>query len=508
MARSEQLQEEREDDEARVTSPLRRRSLLLLAASLGGCAGSLNSLGEFAVRTTDKANALFQPAAKRRYANPVIEGGHPGPSVCRVGDDFFLVSGSFDMLPGLPIHHSRDLINWRLLTHAVTRDTELLGAGGFSAPVLRWKDGRFMLSATCATGTVTMTARDIMGPWSVPQPGEAVSPLIERGGFFYRLLKQGEGWDSGLCVERARTPQGPFEPCPANPIASQRNNALEALQMLGQGDLVQAANGRWWLLIEGSRLAGRAQPLGSEVLLAPVGWGADGWPVVNEGRPVTMELAVDDLPPPRPWPALPVREEFKGPGLPPHWTFLRGLAGGLWDLSERPGWLRLKGTTVGLADASGTPAFVGRALTRQNLQASTLLDFAPLAKDQQAGLALRMDENHHALLRLSGIPVRRVELVLRSAGKERILATAPLGPASFGPVRLQLDAQADRYEFAFAGEGMEMTPLGSVPITVLAGLDLALDPASRGRGLSVGVYASGPGSMPPADLQSFDWVQR
>lgn len=504
MGQDEHLQEHEE----RASALSRRAVLPLLAASLAGCAGPLTALGQFAEKATDKANALFQPAPRRRYANPVIEGGHPGPSICRVGDDFFLVSSSFDLLPGLPIHHSRDLINWRLLTHAVMADTELLGAGGFSAPVLRCKDGRFLLSATCSAGSVRMTARDIMGPWSAPQLGEAVSPLIERGGFFYRLFTRGQGWDTGLCIERAHTLQGPFEPCPANPIASQRNNALEPLQMLGQGDLVQAANGNWWLLIEAARLDGRALPLGLEVLLAPLSWDDAGWPVVNDGRPITMELAVDRLPPTRAWPAPPAHEEFKGPGLPPHWTFLRSLAGGLWDLSERPGWLRLKGTAVSLADAAGTPAFVGRGLTRQNLQASTLLDFAPLAKDQQAGLALRMDENHHALLRLTGVPARRVELVLRSAGAEHVVATAPLGPASFGPVRLQVDAQADRYEFAFAGEGMDWAPLGDVPIAALAGLDLALDPASRGRGLFVGVYASGPGSMPPADFQSFDWVQR
>jgi beta-xylosidase len=118
-----------------------------------------------------------------------------------------------------------------------------------------------------------------------------------------------------------------------------------------------------------------------------------------------------------------------------------------------------------------------------------------------------MDENHHAVLRLSGMPVRRVELALRTAGKESLIATAPLGPASFGPVRLQVDAQADRYEFSFAGEGMDWTVLGTVGVSSLAGLDLALDSATRGRGLTVGVYASGFGPMPPADFQSFDWVR-
>lgn len=46
------------------------------------------------------------------YQNPVIPGFHPDPSVCRVGDDFYLVNSSFQYFPGVPLFHSKDLTNW------------------------------------------------------------------------------------------------------------------------------------------------------------------------------------------------------------------------------------------------------------------------------------------------------------------------------------------------------------------------------------------------------------
>ncbi len=47
------------------------------------------------------------------YANPVLPGFHPDPSVCRVGADYYLVNSSMEYFPGVPIFHSRDLVHWR-----------------------------------------------------------------------------------------------------------------------------------------------------------------------------------------------------------------------------------------------------------------------------------------------------------------------------------------------------------------------------------------------------------
>lgn len=59
------------------------------------------------------------------YANPVIPGFHPDPSVCRVGDEFFLVTSTFTWFPGVPIFRSSNLVDWELIGHVLDRPSQL-----------------------------------------------------------------------------------------------------------------------------------------------------------------------------------------------------------------------------------------------------------------------------------------------------------------------------------------------------------------------------------------------
>ncbi|GGS77251.1 hypothetical protein GCM10010222_18140 [Streptomyces tanashiensis] len=60
-----------------------------------------------------------------RPANPVIPGFHPDPSVCRVGDDYYLVCSSFEDFPGIPVFHSRDLVHWTQIGNVLDRPEQL-----------------------------------------------------------------------------------------------------------------------------------------------------------------------------------------------------------------------------------------------------------------------------------------------------------------------------------------------------------------------------------------------
>lgn len=110
------------------------------------------------------------------YRNPVIAGFHPDPSIVRVGHDFYLVTSSFAYFPGLPIFHSRDLVNWEQIGHALTRRTQLTlenGEGisrGIFAPTIRFHDGLFYIITTDVDGigNFYITTRDPAGPWSDP----------------------------------------------------------------------------------------------------------------------------------------------------------------------------------------------------------------------------------------------------------------------------------------------------------------------------------------------------
>jgi len=109
------------------------------------------------------------------YLNPVLAGFYPDPSIERVGDDYYLVTSSFSYFPGVPIFHSRDLVNWTQIGHVLDRPGQLnLDSAGISrgifAPVIRWHAGTFYMITTLIDrgGNFIVTATDPAGPWSDP----------------------------------------------------------------------------------------------------------------------------------------------------------------------------------------------------------------------------------------------------------------------------------------------------------------------------------------------------
>src|SRR5579885_3065477 len=83
-------------------------------------------------------------------ANPILPGFNPDPSICRVGDDYYVATSTFEWYPGVQIHHSRDLAHWRLLARPLDRSSLLDLRGepdscGVWAPDLTYAHGRFWL---------------------------------------------------------------------------------------------------------------------------------------------------------------------------------------------------------------------------------------------------------------------------------------------------------------------------------------------------------------------------
>jgi xylan 1,4-beta-xylosidase len=112
--------------------------------------------------------------------NPVLPGCFPDPSICRVSDDYWLVTSTFEYFPGLPLFHSRDLVSWEAIGAVIDRPGQLDMAGywsssGLFAPTLRHHDGTFWLVCTLVDqrdgsrgGNFLVTATDPAGPWSDP----------------------------------------------------------------------------------------------------------------------------------------------------------------------------------------------------------------------------------------------------------------------------------------------------------------------------------------------------
>ncbi|MBQ8554351.1 MAG: family 43 glycosylhydrolase [Clostridia bacterium] len=107
--------------------------------------------------------------------NPLLPGFYPDPSICRVGDDYYMVTSSFTYFPGVPVFHSRDLMHWEQIGHCLTRPEQLpldwqAISGGVYAPTIRCHDGLFYMVTTNVShgGNFFVTAADPAGPWSDP----------------------------------------------------------------------------------------------------------------------------------------------------------------------------------------------------------------------------------------------------------------------------------------------------------------------------------------------------
>ncbi|MEV7214372.1 family 43 glycosylhydrolase [Kitasatospora cineracea] len=381
----------------------------------------------------------------RTYDNPVIPGFHPDPSVCRVGDDYYLVCSSFEYVPGLPVFHSRDLVHWRQLGNVLDRPGQLPLPGstasrGLYAPTIRHHGGRFWVICTNVTagGNFLVSADRPEGPWSDPvridlpgidpdlaweedgtcwaastAPGihltridPATGEILEGplptwsgtglkwpeaphlyriGDWWYLLIAEG-GTERGhaVSIARARSPRGPWEGAPANPVLS-HSGTDRPVQSTGHGDLVTAPDGSWWMVLLGTRPRGFSpgyHVLGRETFLTPVTWDEDGWPAV---APVA-----ERHPAPggawHPFPAPPARENFDAPALAPHWISPHARPDGSWSLTAHPGRLALTATGPTLDRPGHT--FVGRRQQHHDCRAATRID----PGTGRGGLSLRLDE--------------------------------------------------------------------------------------------------------------------
>lgn len=145
---------------------------------------------------------------KNTIKNPIIPGFYPDPSICRVGDDYYLVCSSFELSPGIPLFHSKDLANWEQLCYVLTPQNGFYvekntGNGGVMAPTIRYCNGTFYI-INCNfsdRGNFIVTAKDPAGPWSAPHflddvPGIDASLFFDTDGTCY-IMGTANIWPDG-----------------------------------------------------------------------------------------------------------------------------------------------------------------------------------------------------------------------------------------------------------------------------------------------------------------------
>ncbi len=154
-------------------------TLLVLVSLISACtqkpAGPAYALYDwFEYQGKDSVFDTFKPDTGV-YMNPILPGFYPDPSICRVGNEYYLVNSTFSYYPGIPIFHSRDLVHWEQLGHVLNRPSQLnldtlqLSWGVF-APAIQYNKGTYYVINTLVNGggNFYVTATQPEGPWTDP----------------------------------------------------------------------------------------------------------------------------------------------------------------------------------------------------------------------------------------------------------------------------------------------------------------------------------------------------
>jgi alpha-N-arabinofuranosidase len=152
--------------------------LSTLTFTLTLCSAALTATEPVAFHSftyTGRDTVFETPLPPGHFRNPILAGYYPDPSICRVGDDYYLINSTFAHFPGIPVFHSKDLVNWKQIGHVIDRPDQLnydkLGiTRGIFAPAISHHNGTFYVICTMvdAGGNFIMTAKDPAGPWSDP----------------------------------------------------------------------------------------------------------------------------------------------------------------------------------------------------------------------------------------------------------------------------------------------------------------------------------------------------
>ena len=333
------------------------------------------------------------------FINPIFSGDYPDPSILVDGDDFYVVHSSFEYYPGLTIWHSKDLINWEPVTSALTEYV-----GSVWAPDLVKYDDKYYIYFPANNTNYVIVADSISGEWSEPidlkigniDPGHIADEsgnrylyfsnggyvplskdglsvtgdlkhsydgwpiprewsiecfcmegpkLFKRGEYYYLTVAEGgtAGPATGHMVvsARSRSPLGPWENSPFNPIIRTESKD-EKWWSVGHATIFESNPDKWWMMFHGYEKD--HYNMGRQTLLAPVEWTEDDWFKIPENIDLEKPIAR---------PSLPQSQEsyshigsFGEETLNPYWDFFGVYNENRYDLSQNGIEIKAKGNSV------------------------------------------------------------------------------------------------------------------------------------------------------------------
>ncbi len=495
------------------------------------------------------------------YINPIIHADYSDPDVIRTGDDYWMVASSFTCMPGIPVLHSNDLVNWEIVNHVYPRlplgkyDRPVHGEGSW-APSLRYHDGMYYVYfCTPQDGLFVATTSDPRGEWELNQIAEVAkwedpcpfwdedgnaylahsihrggpaiihrmspdglrlldngttvyhdeeaNPILEglkmekRNGWYYIFAPAGGVEDGWQTVLRSRNIFGPYE---ARRVMEEGDSGINGPH---QGGLVETQTGEWWFVhFQSKGIFGRVTHL------QPATWTDDDWIVIGEdadgdgiGNPVISYRKPDTGTAHRI--KIPQTSDcFSGTKPGKQWQWQSNPREEWYSLTARPGYMRL--SAVPCPTEHGNLYYAGnlylQKLPAPKFTATTRVETSFEAENECAGLTMMGNEYSYIALVKGNDGTNQIAVV---SGKYDKFATSPVTLAT-APIDNNSAAwirvelvNDDECVYAYSFDGKKFMRLGG-KCTVKPGMWI---------GAKVGIFCSTPNIYPTPGFADFDFFE-
>lgn len=414
------------------------------------------------------------------YKNPVLFADYSDPDVIRVGKDFYLTASSFSLVPGLPILQSRDLVNWKIVGHAIgqlpARFDTPQGGNGIWAPSIRYHDGWFWIFVGDPDWGILMTrTKDPAGKWEpihVVQEGKGLidtCPLWDDDGKAYLVhaFANSRAGRASIIVVNEMSPDGSkligeehlvidgrngvhptiegpkfykhdgwyYIMAPAGGVTRGWQIAARSKSPFGpyetkrtleqgksdvngphQGGWVQTENGQDWFMHFQDRGA-----YGRIVHLQPMRW-SDGWPVMGvdaDGNGIGEPVTTyhkPDVGMNYPSEVPQTSDEFNSPGIGLQWQWPANPKPEFASLIARNGWLRLNAVPMPASGLAMAPNVLMQKFPAPKFSATTQIELSP-GHQTQAGLAVMGPSNAAIVVMLNGDGLRIRQITNRAPAR-------------------------------------------------------------------------------------------
>lgn len=547
---------------------------------------------------------ILLTAQIKTFTNPIVPGGYPDPSICRVGADFYIVNSSFEYYPGLPIHHSKDLVNWELIGYGLDRPeqcqspnnlVDVQQRGGIHAPTIRHHDGLFYIITTNVytpkdkskpTDMVNfiITAENPAGPWSMLHriegaPGidpdlffdddgkvyfvgthdtgnpnkngigeiwiqeldldnwvlkgarhsvwtgacggccvEGPHLYKQHGKYYLMIAEGGTGYNHAVMIAASEELTGPYEPSPRNPILTSRHLSQKNwVHSTGHADLVELADGRWYMVALGKRNDEEGHSnMGRETHLIPVVWESSivRWREVTKGNWQPLEYLFPVCAPetgkverinPLPFADKPqynndgFTDNFDSEKLHLEWNFRRVPRNNTYSLTEKMGHLRLQ-LQPEVIQLRERYSIMGVRQKESDFEYSASMYFEPKKEKAEAGVSIfQQDDNYimWTVVKEEKDAVLQLKVHKKEEQSAVILKKEVLSNYN-GQIQFKITSKNDRYNYEYSlDDGKTFISFAESAPNFVISLGYT--------GAYVGVYATSNGQT-TTEYADFDWV--